>query len=94
MEKYKDSNNERSEKVEKFLISEATAAGVLNETTKRMSINPNKWEKHLAPWFTARCREARARYRKAVKQNGKGHEHTQQALKRYVKSCKEGRAQL
>ena len=81
---YKDNNDERSRKVEIFLIEEATDAGVLKATTRRTSTNPNKWEKHLAPWFTERCKTARTQYRAALKNNGKTHAHTQHALKRYV----------
>ena len=57
-------------------------------------MNPNKWAKHLAPWFNAKCKDARTRYRTAVKQNRKLHSHTNHALKRYAKACKEGCAQL
>jgi hypothetical protein len=90
-----DTNNDiRSSQIEAFLIQEAKAAGVLNETVRRTSTNPNKWEKHLAPWFNARCRDARARYRAAMRHNGKAHAHTQHALKRYVQACKDGRAQM
>ena len=45
-------NNKCSEKIDAFLLEEASTAGVLNAMTKRTSLNPNKWEKHLAPWFT------------------------------------------
>ena len=34
--------------------SQATAAGVVEVTsTHREFTNPNKWDKHLAPWFSA-----------------------------------------
>jgi hypothetical protein len=48
----------------------------------------------LSPWFNANCKDARMRYRVAIKKNGKLHAHTTHALRRYVKACKEGRAQL
>jgi hypothetical protein len=41
-----------------------------------------------------RCRDARTRYRAAVRHNGKAHNHSQHALKIYVQACKDGRAQM
>ena len=64
---YENDNDLRSTKLEEFLLVEATRAGVLAVSTKRTAKNPNKWAKHLAPWYDARCKEARARYRAAVK---------------------------
>jgi hypothetical protein len=50
------SNDERDTKVESFLLEEATKAGVLNVTAPRSPFtNPNKWDKHMAPWFTVKC---------------------------------------
>jgi hypothetical protein len=64
---YEDNNALRSTKIEAFLLKEATIAGVLEVRSKRVAKNPNKWAKHLAPWFNERCKTARTRYRKAVK---------------------------
>jgi hypothetical protein len=47
--------------------------------------NPNKWAKHMAPWFNDRCKVARAQYRKAARQNGKMHDYTQAALEQFGK---------
>jgi hypothetical protein len=94
MQKYTEDNEKRSTEMVTFLINEAIKAGVLTKKIKRTAHNPNKWEKHLAPWFTGRCREARTRYKTAVKRNGKLHTHTTHALKRYVQACKDGRAQM
>jgi hypothetical protein len=52
-------NNIRAEKIEDFLINEAIAAGVVTKKIIKESSNPNKWEKHLAPWYTAECKEAK-----------------------------------
>jgi hypothetical protein len=81
---YAEDNELRSERVEDFLLAEATAAGVLHVTSTRPPTNPNRWAKHLAPWFNGKCKEARARYRLAVKNNGHMHAHTQEALKQFV----------
>ena len=79
-----EDNELRSTRVEEFLLAEATAAGVLHVTSTWPPTNPNRWAKHLAPWFTGKCKEARARYRLAVKNNGHMHAHTQEALKQFV----------
>jgi hypothetical protein len=71
-----EDNELRSKKVEAFLLAEATASGVLKVSTKRTSKNPNRWAKHLAPWFNDKCKVARAQYRMAVKNNGTMHAHT------------------
>ena len=48
------SNDDRSTRAEQFLLDQATAAGVVEVTsTHREFTNPNKWDKHLAPWFSA-----------------------------------------
>ena len=48
------SNDDRSTRAEQFLLDQATTAGVVEVTsTHREFINPNKWDKHLAPWFSA-----------------------------------------
>jgi hypothetical protein len=48
------SNDDRSARAEQFLLDQATAAGVVEvTTTHREFTNPNKWDKHLAPWFSA-----------------------------------------
>jgi hypothetical protein len=65
------------------MIEEAIKAGVLRATKKRIARNPNKWAKHMAPWFNERCRTARTRYRAAAQKNGKVHAHTQEALKKF-----------
>lgn len=94
LQTHAEDNDLRSAQVEAFLLAEAISAGVLTATVKRTSLNPNRWEKHLAPWFTSTCRAARASYRAAVRHNGKTHSHTVHALKRYSQACKDGRAQM
>jgi hypothetical protein len=84
IQQYKADNATRAAKIEEFMLTEATLAGVLKTTTRRTSKNPNKWEKHMAPWFNERCKATRARYRAAVRQNGKLHAHSQDALKHFA----------
>jgi len=94
LQTHAEDNDLRSAQVEAFLLAEAISAGVLTATVKRTSLNPNRWEKHLAPWFTSTCRAARASYQAAVPHNGKTHSHTVHVLKRYRQACKDGRAQM
>lgn len=76
------------------MLEEAAKAGVLRITTKNKAKNPNKWEKHLAPWFDDNCKHARDRYRRAVKRNGKNHAHATNMFKAFVNTCKQSRAKL
>ena len=61
-QKHEADNDIRVAKVEEFMIEEATRAGVLKATKKRVARNPNKWAKHMVPWFNKRCKTARTRY--------------------------------
>jgi hypothetical protein len=89
---YAHDNNARSARIEEFLLEEATTAGVVAVSYKSSAKNPNKWAKHFAPWFNTKCHHARARYREAVKRNGKEFTHTEETFKEYVQQCKRGRA--
>jgi hypothetical protein len=48
---YKKDNEMRSAKIEDFLIEQALAVGVVKKKTTRIAANPNRWAKHLAPWY-------------------------------------------
>jgi hypothetical protein len=74
--------------VESFLLQEAEKAGVVRVTKKSRTKNPNRWEKHMAPWYDEHCKNARARYRRAVKTNGRDHAHTIKMFKTFVTTCK------
>jgi hypothetical protein len=79
------SNDDRDTKVESFLIEEATKAGVLNVTAPRRPFtNPNKWDKHMAPWFTVKCQESKRAYRNTKKKYGKKNVHTIHALYTFI----------
>jgi hypothetical protein len=52
-------NDIRAEQIEEFMIAEAVATGVMTKKAVRVNKNPNKWEKHMAPWYTAECKEAK-----------------------------------
>ena len=59
-------NDARATQVEEFLLDQATVAGVLDvSSSKRQYTNPNKWDKHLAPWFSEQCQVTRRSFRKA-----------------------------
>jgi len=48
---YSHDNEMRTSKVEEFIISEAQQAGVIKTIKDKLQKNPNRWTKHLAPWF-------------------------------------------
>jgi hypothetical protein len=73
-------------KIEKFLIAEAKLAGVIRSQKQTLNHNPNRWAKHLAPWFEETCRKARADYKYTKRRLGKKHENTKNAYK-YFKNC-------
>ena len=60
---YAHDNERRTQKIEEFLISEALKAGVLKCAHDRIQNNPNKWSKHLAPWFDDACKQEKYLYR-------------------------------
>ena len=66
------------------MIAEAVRAGVLKVTPPRSHKNPNKWAKHLAPWFNEQCRQARATYRAASRAQGNHHASATSALQCYI----------
>ena len=53
----------RTTKIEEFLIKEAQKAGVIKTFVNKIQKNPNRWAKHLAPWFGDSCKEAKRNYR-------------------------------
>jgi hypothetical protein len=89
-----EDNERRTEQVEAFLIKEAITAGVVQAMEKRQSRNPNQWAKHLAPWFSEICREAKREYRSQKRIYGKKHTQTKQAYHNFRRVCKLSRAQL
>jgi hypothetical protein len=91
-----DDNELSTTTIENFLIAEALKAGVVKTHTKRSSINlnPNRWAKHLAPWFEETCRQDKASYKRIKRTHGKKSTHTKQAYQTFKNSCKHQRAQL
>ncbi len=86
-------NDTRSARAEQFLLDQATKAGVLEVSAgHREFTNPNKWDKHLAPWFSAKCSLSRREYRRARKKYGKHHISTIAALQQFIGECKSSRA--
>ncbi len=57
--RFAEDNDKRAEKIEAFLIDEAVKAEVMTKKCITASKNPNKWEKHMAPWYNEECREAK-----------------------------------
>jgi hypothetical protein len=75
------SNDQRADRIEKYLLTQATIAGVVDElSTRRAATNPNKWDKHLAPWFTPKCAATRRELRYAQRKYGKRSTQTHKAM--------------
>jgi hypothetical protein len=88
-------NDERAAQVELFLLDQATTAGVVDvSSTNCQFANPNKWDKHLAPWFTEQCTTTRRTFRTLQRKFGRKHTQTIVALKTFADTCKSSRAQM
>jgi hypothetical protein len=82
-EQYKEDNETRSIKIEEFLIEQALAVGVARRKIPRIAANPNRWAKHLAPWYNDQCREAKRQYKLCKKVKGKKHRDTLTAYQHF-----------
>jgi hypothetical protein len=51
IDQYAEDNELLTQKTEEFLISEGQIAGVIQSRKDKIQKNPNRWSKHLAPWF-------------------------------------------
>ena len=91
---YHDDNDLRAQKIESFLIAEAIKAGVLSTHHISNSRNPNKWDKHLAPWFSEECKIAKAECKEAKIKFGNKSPPAIAAYKEYRKCCRHHRSKL
>ena len=57
--KYRKDNDSRTLAVKAFLVKEAEKAGVIKVYKDKLQRNPNRWAKHMAPWFEETCRVTR-----------------------------------
>jgi hypothetical protein len=87
-------NDIRAEQIEEFMIAEAVATGVMTKKAVRVNKNPNKWEKHMAPWYTAECKAAKQKYVRCRKAHGSASPPARQAFKEYRRCCAQNRAKL
>lgn len=53
------SNEEISAAMETYLLESGEKAGVVSVRRVRPPLNPNRWGKHLAPWFDSACRKGK-----------------------------------
>jgi hypothetical protein len=60
----------------------------VKSTTTRQQKNPNRWSKHLAPWFEESCKQAKYQYKQSKRQHGKKHADTKQAYVKFKESCR------
>ncbi len=73
---YAHDNELRTAKIEDFLIREAQEAGVVKTSVSKIQKNPNRWAKHLAPWFDTSCKKAKVKYKQIKRKKGKRHPET------------------
>ena len=85
---YKNDNNLRTIKIEEFLLQEAKKAGVVRTFVTKIQKNPNRWAKHLAPWFEESCKEAKQQYRQLKRNKGKKHPLVRAAYQEYKNKCR------
>ena len=52
-------NEQKTTRMEQYLLEAGEQAGVVRECKLQPPLNPNRWGKHLAPWFDGACREAK-----------------------------------
>ncbi len=50
--------------------------------------NPNRVDKHLAPWFTEECRHARRHFRSTARAKGRTSVEAAQAFQDYRATCR------
>jgi hypothetical protein len=78
----------RTRKIEEYIIAEAKKAGVIKAVPVKIQKNPNRWAKHLAPWFEEQCKTARQKYRRLKRAHGKKHAVVKAAYHEYKTTCK------
>jgi hypothetical protein len=69
-------------------------AGVVKATVIKQSKNPNRWAKHLAPWFNEACKEAKRAYRIQKRTYGKRDVRTKRAYRKFRQTCHHSRTVL
>ena len=74
--------------MEEFFIDHALQAGVIKAKKRKLQSNPNRWAKHLAPWFNEACKEAKYYYRQQKSIYGKKHTLVREAYQTYKITCR------
>ena len=57
--KYAANNEVCTRKMEDFLIAEAQRAEVITSKYYCIQKNPNRWSKHMAPWYDEDCKKTK-----------------------------------
>jgi hypothetical protein len=55
--------------------------GVVTRKIITESKNPNKWDKHMAPWYNDECKQAKIKYKQARRKYGRKSPPAQTAFK-------------
>ncbi len=82
------SNEEHSAAMEKYFLEAGEAAGVVSAYQIKAPLNPNRWGKHLAPWFDDSCRRAKQHHRATCHTAGKNSGEALGAYRAYLGACK------
>lgn len=72
-------------------MNTAVEVGVVTKVQMKQAQNPNKWHKHLAPWFTDTCREAKKAYKSALYECGKDSREAEAAFHTFRHTCNKSR---
>ena len=91
---YANNNDMRAQKIEEFLINEAVKTGVVTRKIIKESANPNKWEKHMAPWYNEECKEAKQNCYNTRKKYGRNSPPARIKYKQYKQCCAQNRVKL
>ena len=85
------SNEARSTAMEQYLLQAGEAAGVISSFQIKAPLNPNRFGKHLAPWFDDSCRHAKAAHRATCHTEGKNSDRARAAYRTYLGACKKAK---
>ncbi len=75
----------KSAAMEAYILEAGLAAGVVSEVRVRPPLNPNRWGKHLAPWFDGECKEAKKAFKHACWEFGRGAMEAREAQREYLR---------
>ena len=94
VEDTRTTNEEKTDLMEKYFLEAGERAGVIRECSMKPPLNPNRWGKHLAPWFDGDCREAKKQYRGVCREWGRGSREATEALREFIRVCRRAKGKF